>query len=46
MKVTWYVDDGYANGKGAPHYTIIDDDELAEYESEEDKEEFISECTG
>lgn len=42
MRVTWQVDDGYVGGR--PQYTEIDDEELAEYETEEEKEQFISEC--
>ena len=42
MKITWEVDDGYCRGS-APQYTIIDDDELKEYETETEKEEFIRE---
>ena len=40
MIITWEVEDGYC-GKSRPQTTKIDDDELAEYETEEEKEEFI-----
>lgn len=43
MKVTWEVDDGYA-GKSRPQVTEIDDEELAEYETEQEKEDFITQC--
>lgn len=43
MKITWEVDDGYV-GKSAPHVTEIDDDELAECETEDEREWFIQEC--
>lgn len=43
MKVTWEVDDGYI-GKSAPHVTEIDDDELTECETEQEREDFIAEC--
>jgi len=43
MKITWEVDDGYC-GKSRPQTTEIDDEELAEYETEEEKEKFIEEC--
>lgn len=42
MKITWEVDDGYVGNR--PQYTEIDDDDLAEYETEEEKEKFIREC--
>lgn len=45
MKITWQVDDGYAGGS-RPKVTIIDDDELAEYETEEEKEQFITVSLG
>ena len=41
MKIIWEVEDGYV-GKSAPHETEIDDDELAECETEEDRENLIS----
>ena len=40
MIIIWEVEDGYM-GKSRPQETEIDDDELAEYETEEEKEEFI-----
>ena len=42
MKVRWQVDDGYVGGR--PQSTEIDDDELEEYETEEDKQWFIDQC--
>lgn len=41
MKITWQVDDGYA-GPSRPKYTYVDDDELAECETEEEREELIN----
>lgn len=41
MKIIWEVEDGYV-GKSAPHETEIDDDELAECETEEARENLIS----
>jgi len=43
MVITWEVEDGYI-GKSRPHHTKIDDDDLAECESEEEKEEYIEQC--
>ena len=40
MKITWEVEDGYC-GKSRPQHTIIDDDELAYCETEEDREKLI-----
>ncbi|MBD3351724.1 MAG: hypothetical protein GF364_09590 [Candidatus Lokiarchaeota archaeon] len=40
MKVRWEVNDGYI-GKSRPQYTIIDDDDLDECETEEDREKLI-----
>jgi len=40
MRVTWEVEDGYV-GKSRPQYTEIDDDELAECETKDEREEFI-----
>lgn len=42
MKITWKVDDGYVNN--GPHTTEIDDEELEDFETEEEKEEFIEQC--
>lgn len=42
MTVTWEIDDGYAGGN-RPHETEIDDDELAECETIEDKKQLIRE---
>ena len=36
----WYVDDGYV-GRDRPHYTEVDDDDLAECKTEEEKDELI-----
>ena len=41
MKVTWQVDDGYVLGS-RPLTTDIDDDELAECETEEERKELIN----
>ena len=38
MKITWEVDDGYAGGS-RPHNTEIDNDELDECETDEEREE-------
>lgn len=43
MKITWEVEDGYI-GKKRSQYTDIDDEELAEYDTDEEKEKFIEEC--
>ena len=43
MIVNWEVEDGYI-GKSRPQHTVIDDDELAERETEEEKEQLIEEC--
>lgn len=42
MKVTWEIDDGYV-GKTRPHTTDVDDDELAECETEDEREDLIAE---
>ena len=41
MKVKWQVDDGYVSGS-RPQTTKIDDDELAECETEEERKELIN----
>lgn len=41
MRITWEVEDGYV-GKSRPQFTEIDDDELAECETGEEKEKLIS----
>jgi len=43
MIVTWTVEDGYV-GKSRPQTTNIDDDDLAECETDEEREELISDC--
>lgn len=43
MRVIWEVDDGYADGS-APHSTIIDDDDLSDYENDREREDFITDC--
>lgn len=43
MRVTWEVDDGYC-GKSRPHFTNVDNDELAEHKTTEERNEFIEEC--
>ncbi len=40
MKITWEVDDGYCGGS-RPHHIEIDDEELAECKTEEEKEKLI-----
>lgn len=42
MRITWEIEDGYV-GRSAPHYTEVDDDELDECETDEEREELISE---
>ena len=42
MKVTWEVEDGYC-GKSRPHYTKIDDGDLADCETDEERERLIEE---
>lgn len=39
MKIIWQVDDGYVGGR--PQYTTIDDSDLEDFETEEEKEQFI-----
>lgn len=41
MIVRWEVDDGYC-GKSRPHKTEIDDDDLEMCETEEEREQLIS----
>lgn len=43
MIITWEVEDGYV-GKSRPQHTEIDDDELAELETEEEKQAYIEGC--
>ena len=43
MMVTWQVEDGYG-GKARPQETEIDDDELAELDSDEDRDDYINQC--
>jgi len=40
MRVTWEVEDGYV-GKSRPHFFEIDDEELAECETEEERQQLI-----
>jgi hypothetical protein len=42
MKVKWEVDDGYV-GASRPQVTEVDDDELAECETEDEREHLINE---
>lgn len=42
MKVCWQVEDGYV-GPSRPQYTEVPDDELAEMETETEREELIDE---
>lgn len=41
MRVTWEVDEGYC-GKSRPQHTSINDDDLAECGSDEEREQLIS----
>ena len=41
MRVTWEVEDGYV-GKSRPQFTDINDEELAECETEEEKQQLIN----
>lgn len=41
MKVKWQVDDGYVSGS-RPQTTNVDDDELAECETEEERQDLIN----
>lgn len=43
MIVSWEVDDGYA-GPSRPQQTEVDDDELADCETEKDREDLIAMC--
>lgn len=45
MEVTYYIEDGYA-GKNRPQHVNIDDDELRECETVEEKIELISNAIG
>jgi len=40
MRITWEVSDGYV-GKSRPQYVNIPDDELADCETEEEKQKLI-----
>lgn len=42
MKVRWEVEDGYVGGS-RPHYTEVDDEELAECETEQERQNLIDE---
>jgi hypothetical protein len=42
MRITWEVDDGYCGG-GRPQHTDVDDDELAECDTDEERERLIEE---
>ena len=43
MIITWEVEDGYV-GKSRPQKTTIDNDELAECDTDEEKNEYIEQC--
>ncbi len=43
MKIIWEVTDTYI-GKAGPHYLEIDDTDLAGYETEDERDNFITEC--
>jgi len=40
MEIKWEVDDGYV-GKSRPHFVEVDDDELAECDTEDERNEVI-----
>lgn len=42
MRITWEIEDGYI-GKSRPHFTEVDDEDLDECETEDEREELISE---
>ena len=42
MTVIWRVDDGYTGRR--EHHTEIDDDALADYDTEDGKQEYINDC--
>jgi hypothetical protein len=44
MNIVYYVDDGYAGTNSRPHHVKIDDEELAELETESEKKQFIQDC--
>lgn len=41
MRVKWEVDDGYVGGS-RPHFTDVPDDELAECDTDLDREQLIN----
>lgn len=43
MIIYWQIDDGYVT-KRPPYKTVINDDELADYEEGPEREDFIAEC--
>ena len=43
MKITWYIEDGYAGAKRRPHYVNIDDEDILDL-TEEEKQEYIYKC--
>ena len=43
MIITWEVEDGYV-GKSRPQKTTIDNDALAECDTDEEKNEYIEQC--
>ena len=42
MRIRWQVEDGYAGG-GRPHWTRVPDGELAECETDKERERLIRE---
>jgi hypothetical protein len=42
MKITWEVDDGYV-GNSRPHHTEVPDEELAECDTEDERQQVIEE---
>jgi len=43
MEITWQVDDGYCGG-GRPQYLEVDDNDLADCDTEQEREALISEA--
>ncbi len=43
MKITWEIEDGYLGGS-RPQRTFIPDEDLAECETDEERESLIREC--
>ena len=43
MIIYWEVDDGYI-GRSRPQTTVIPDEELEEFETDEERERYITDC--